>query len=275
MEWFRLVCRVELDLVKGCQDFIIDWPPAIVLNSLVPALVLVIFWLIKSDIDGLFSRVFFYLVVVSRGEGINIANCSMDKNLIVDQGRKFQTSEPESNMGFRGWVQQMSFTSIDAFEELIGITLFLEINQIFVISVDPNICVGSPSPLDFLGGQLILGFQLHLLLTFKVASPGPLDLNGSDVVHGKPMILEESPGKGHLIGGLNEGGTEVPQALILIFVHDIEWGSQKLLPQVLSRCQVASNLANALVDEANIVGQLASPVGVLTVDHLLLKLELL
>jgi hypothetical protein len=169
----------------------------------------------------------------------------------------------------------MGFTSVDAFQKLIWITLFLEINQIFVIPVDPNIGVRSPGPLDFLGGQLVLGFEFHLLFTFEVASPGPLDLNGSNMVHGKPVIFEKSPGQGHLIGRLNQGGTEISQTLIFIFVHHIKRRGQKLLPQVLCCRQVSSDLTDALINQPNIIWDLAPSVGVLIIYHLLLQLKLL
>ena len=98
----------------------------------------------------------------------------------------------------------------------------LEINKIFVIPVDSNVGVGSPGSLNFLGSELVLGLELYLLLPLQVASPRPLNLDGSDVIHGKSVVLEKSPGQRHLVGSLDDRSTEISQALIFILVHDIE-----------------------------------------------------
>ena len=97
-----------------------------------------------------------------------------------------------------------------------------EINKIFIIPVDPNICIGSPGSLDFLRSQLVLGLELDLLLPLQVASPCPLDLNGCNMIHGKSMILEEPSRERHLVRCLDYGGAEISQTLIFILMHDIE-----------------------------------------------------
>ena len=127
----------------------------------------------------------------------------------------------------------MSFSSVDALQELVWVTFLLEVNQVFVISVDPHVCVRSPSSLDFLSGKLIFCFQFHFFLAFKIASPGPLNLNSSNMVHRKSVVLEKSSCERHLVGCLDECRTEITKALILIFVHHVEWRRQELLTKVL------------------------------------------
>lgn len=141
----------------------------------------------------------------------------------------------------------MRFSSVDALQQLKWVTLVLEIDKIFVIPIDPNVGVRSPGSLDLLCSQLVLGLQLNLLLSLEVASPCPLDLDSCDVVHCESVIFEKSSGQGHLVCRLDNGGAEVPQALILVFVHDVEGGSQELLSQLLRRSKMSSMLANGLI----------------------------
>lgn len=56
----------------------------------------------------------------------------------------------------------------------------------------------------------------------EASAPGPLDLDCTNVVHGETMVLEESPCETHLVGGLNEGGTEILHATVLILCHYVE-----------------------------------------------------
>ena len=88
------------------------------------------------------------------------------------------------------------------------------------------------------------------------------------------MILEEAPGQGHFVGCLDQSCTEVPQALVFIFVHYVEWRRQKLLTEVLGRGEMSTDLADRLVDKALVIRNLGA-VRVLIIDHLLLNLELL
>ena len=100
----------------------------------------------------------------------------------------------------------------------------LKVDKIFVISVNSDICVGSPSSLDFLSGQSVFCFQLNLLLSFQVSSPGPLDLDCGDVIHSEPVVFEEPSSQRHFVSCLNNSGTEISQALILILVHHVSDG---------------------------------------------------
>ena len=128
----------------------------------------------------------------------------------------------------------MSLSTVDAFQKLIGVSLFLEVYQVFVISVNSHIGVGTPSPLNLFSSQLVFCFKLHLFLPFQVSPPSPLDLDCSDVVHCESVVLKQTASQGHFVCRLDQGSTEVAQTLVLILVHHIEWRGQKLLTKVLS-----------------------------------------
>jgi len=130
----------------------------------------------------------------------------------------------------------VSFSSIDTSEQLIWITFMLEVDQIFIISVNPNISVRSPSSLNFFCCQLVLCLQLDLLFSFKIPSPGPLNLNCSNMVHCESMIFEKSSCQRHFIRCLNNSSAKISQALIFVLMHDIERRCQEFLPQLLSSC---------------------------------------
>ena len=67
-----------------------------------------------------------------------------------------------------------------------------EVDQIFIISVDPHVGVRPPGLLDLLCSHLVFGLELNFLLPLQVSPPGPLDLDGGDMVHGEPVVLEQS-----------------------------------------------------------------------------------
>ena len=141
----------------------------------------------------------------------------------------------------------MRFSSINTLQELEWITLMFEIDQIFIIPIDPNICIWSPGSLDFLCGQLVLGLELDLLLSLQVASPCPLNLNGCNMIHRKSMILEEPSCERHLVCCLDYSGAEISQALIFILMHNIERWSQELLSQLLRGSEMSSMFTNWLI----------------------------
>ena len=125
-------------------------------------------------------------------------------------------------MAFRSSIKKISFSTIDTLQKLKWITLLSEVNQIFIIPVDPDIRVAPPCFLNFFSCNLIFGLKFNFLLSFQESSPCPLNLNCCDMVHGKPMIFKKSSGQGHLVGCLNYCSAIVPQALIFILMNDIK-----------------------------------------------------
>ena len=69
-------------------------------------------------------------------------------------------------------------------------TFLLKVDQIFVILVDLDVGEGPPGILNLLGCHSILRFLSYLSSALLVATPSPLYLNSSDVVHCEAMILE-------------------------------------------------------------------------------------
>ena len=96
-----------------------------------------------------------------------------------------------------------------------GNLLLLEVDQVLVVLEDLDVCEAAPGVLNLLSGELVLRFLSDLATLFLEAAPGPLDLDGSDVVHGEPVVFEKSTSQRHLVGGLDESGTEVFHGLIL------------------------------------------------------------
>lgn len=54
------------------------------------------------------------------------------------------------------------------------------------------------------------------------------------MIHGETVILEQTASQGHLVSSLNQGCTEIPPALVLALVKDVERRGEKLLSQLLS-----------------------------------------
>jgi hypothetical protein len=70
--------------------------------------------------------------------------------------------------------------------------LFFEVNKVLVVLKDSDVCKGAPCVLNFLGSDGLAGLLLDLLLALFVAAPGPLNLNGCDMVHRKSVVFEKS-----------------------------------------------------------------------------------
>jgi len=110
----------------------------------------------------------------------------------------------------------------------------LEVNQIFVVTEDLDIGKASPGTLDFFRANYVLRFLVLLSLLKNGCSPGPLNLDSCNMVHGKSVVLEKSPSKTHLIGGLDKCSTKITHASVLIASHLVEGRSEELLPQRLT-----------------------------------------
>lgn len=194
MKWYGLVRCLYFNLVKWDEYLIIDRSPPIVLNSFIPALMLVIFGLIELNVDCSFSLLFLHLIVVTWSKGIDVNNSSMNEDFIIDKGWELETTQSKSNVTLGGWIKKICLTSIDALQKLIWITLVLEVDQILVILIDSYIRVRSPKPLDLLYCNLILCLQFNFLFSFEITSPCPLNLNGCDMIHCESVVLEKSSG---------------------------------------------------------------------------------
>ena len=101
--------------------------------------------------------------------------------------------------------------------------LFFEVDKILVIVENLNIGERAPGSLDLLSSQNVLRLLRLFLLPLLVAAPGPLNLDSSNMVHGKSVILKESSSKRHLVSSLYEARREIPHAGILTLSHHIEW----------------------------------------------------
>ena len=105
MKIFRLLTSLDLNLVVWRENLVRDWPPAVALNSLVPSIVIVLFGLVKSDVDRVLSLVLLQCVVIARGEGIDVDHASVSENLVVDQRREAFSTQTEPDVAARGRIQ--------------------------------------------------------------------------------------------------------------------------------------------------------------------------
>ena len=108
VERFRLLTRLDLDLVVRCEDLVRDGTPAISLNSLVPTIMIVVFRSIKRDVDCVLPLIFLHGVVVTRRKRIDVDDTSMREDLVVDQRWESITSETEANVTARCRIQETS-----------------------------------------------------------------------------------------------------------------------------------------------------------------------
>ena len=164
---------------------------------------IVIFWLIESNINCLFLFLFFDSIVISRGKCTNINNGSSWENFVINQRWKVKTTKSEPNMTFRSSIKKISFSTIDTFQKFKWVTFLPEVNQIFIISVDPNISIAPPCFLNLLCSKLIFGLEFNFLLSFQESSPCPLNLYSRNMIHRKSMIFKKSSGQGHFVSSLN------------------------------------------------------------------------
>ena len=62
------------------------------------------------------------------------------------------------------------------------------------------------------------------------------------MVHGKPVVFEQTPCQRHFVGGLDQTSAEFTHALLLISRHDIEGRCEELLTEVLRRREALRGL---------------------------------
>ena len=81
--------------------------------------------------------------------------------------------------------------------------LLFKVDQIFVIVENFDVCKCSPRILNLLSSYGVFRFLSNLSASLLVSAPSPLYLNGCDMVHSEPMVLEKPASERHLIGGLD------------------------------------------------------------------------
>ena len=141
MKRFWLIRSVDFNLIIRCQYLVVDGSPTIILYPLVPTLMFVARLFIKFDVYCGFLLLFFQMIVVTRCECIYVADGPVYEDFIVDKWWEFEATEPEPYMASGGWVHQMRFSSINAFEKFKRITFMFEVNKILIIPIYPDISI--------------------------------------------------------------------------------------------------------------------------------------
>ena len=116
MECLWFLGGFYLDLVARGQDFVRDRSPSIAFDTLVPAIMVVVLWLIISYVDGVLLVLFLQLVVVSGRERIDVDHTAVCKDFVVDEWRELVTTKSESDMASRGCVQKPRLGRIDTLQ---------------------------------------------------------------------------------------------------------------------------------------------------------------
>lgn len=95
MELFSLIRCPDLDRVVRRKCLVVDRPPPVVLDSLVPALSVAVICLIVPDVNLVLALVTLYLHVVAGGERIDVDDAAVRENLVVDEWGEFLTTQAE------------------------------------------------------------------------------------------------------------------------------------------------------------------------------------
>ena len=121
-------------------------------------------------------------------------------------------------------------------ESWIGyLLLFFEVDEIFVVLKNLDVCKWSPSLLNSLCSHCLSWFHRLFLLSLLMSSPGPLYLDRCYVINCKSVVLEKSPCQSHFVSSLNNSSTVVLPTLFFWLVKDVEWGCEELRSQALVR----------------------------------------
>ena len=111
-----LVVGVCLNLVVRSQVLIVDRSPAVVLTSLIPALVAVLLRLVVLNVDAFLLLVRFDGHVVAGSKGIDVDHRAVHEDLVVDKRRELHASESEPDVALGSRVHQVGFASIDTLQ---------------------------------------------------------------------------------------------------------------------------------------------------------------
>ena len=89
MKRFWFITGLDFNLIATSKYFVVYRSPTVVLRSLVPALLIIFFVLVKSDIYRLFAHFLLQSHIVAWCKRININYTTMAENFVVNQGREF------------------------------------------------------------------------------------------------------------------------------------------------------------------------------------------
>lgn len=122
VELFRFFTSLNLNFVIRCENLVRDGTPAVALNPLVPAIVIVVLGPVKCDVDCVLPLILLHGVVVARSERIDVHDATVCKDLVVDQRWEPITSKTEANVTARCSIQETSLCWINTLQQLHRLT---------------------------------------------------------------------------------------------------------------------------------------------------------
>ena len=114
MELLFLLIGLVFNLIIRAEHFVGDWTPPIPLNPLVPAITLIILWLVKLGVEGVLALFFLQSVIIPRSKGIDIHHTTVSEDLVVDLGWEPLPTKSKSDMTPRCGIQQEGLAWVDA-----------------------------------------------------------------------------------------------------------------------------------------------------------------
>ena len=118
MVWLGFTSCLHVRLIHLCKHLIVNWTPAVVFKTHVPAIVLILLRLVKMHIDCLLARFFLHLHVVARCKSIHVNDTAMHKDLVEDEGWELRTAQTEAHMALGGCIEEPRLRRINRLQQI-------------------------------------------------------------------------------------------------------------------------------------------------------------
>ena len=99
----------------------------------------VILGLVEVGVERFFFLFLLERIVVSGRKRIDVHYTTVSKDLVVDKRREAITAKTETNVATSSGIEEASFRRVDTLEQLHGLTLLLEVDQVLVVLEDLDI----------------------------------------------------------------------------------------------------------------------------------------
>lgn len=86
------------------KHFVVDGPPAVVLKSHVPTVMVIVLRLVVVNVNSLLASVLLHGHVIARSKRVDVNNTAVGEDLVVNERWEFSTAETEPNVALRSSV---------------------------------------------------------------------------------------------------------------------------------------------------------------------------